>query len=392
MVNANLIFGGIEGGGTHSWIVLMDGKGNRIAEVEGPSTNVLLLGLTECFRRLHQLVHDAKKQAHLPNDTVLEALGLCLSGCEEDKKNRELEETMLAQYPDLARHVIFSSDTHGSIATGSPKGGIVLISGTGSNALLVNPDGNTFRCGGWGHMLGDEGSGYWIAARGVKILFDEDDHLIDPPHSTDTLRTLVYKHFELKDRFGMLHHTYTSFQKQNYASLAAEISKAAAGGDAMCALIMYEGGYKIGRHISALSRNIDTDLLTCDTGLPIICAGSVWKSWEFLQEGFIEGVKPHLEKDEVIPKLNLLRLTVTSAMGATYLAAQRAGYDLPRDYSKNVFSIFTHVQPPSVCTLQQKRTSMSLSSDLIIGKANGKTYGKINGGTNGTSSSTVNIS
>lgn len=400
MVNADLIFGGIEGGGTHSWVVLVDGSGHKIAELEGPSTNKWLLGQTECLQRVYQLVQDAKKQAGVPSDTVLEALGLCMSGCEEEESNRELEATVLAQYPTLARHVTVTSDTYGSIATGCQKGGIVLISGTGSNALLVNPDGSIGRCGGWGHILGDEGGAYWMASRGIKILFDEEDNLIDPIFNTEKLRSVVYSHFDIKDRYGMLQHAYTSFDKSKYAGLTAKIGKAGLEGDPMCARIMYDGGYALGRHISALSRNIDPELYMGENGLQIVCAGSVWKSWELLKPGFLDGIKPHCEKDVPVPKYTLVKLTITSAMGATYMGAEKALYNLPRDYSKNVSRIFKYSQNTDLSsTLPHKPTTaftsecggprhkIAVHTELestngSVNGENGHANGKINGKVN----------
>ncbi|WAP52627.1 hypothetical protein OL239_05225 [Arthrobacter sp. ATA002] len=43
-----------------------------------------------------------------------------------------------------------------------------MIAGTGSVAWGLGPDGREARCGGWGHLLGDEGSGYWMAREGVR--------------------------------------------------------------------------------------------------------------------------------------------------------------------------------------------------------------------------------
>lgn len=84
---------------------------------------------------------------------------MTLSGCEEDETNNILKAGLMEQYPELAQNYFVGSDTFGAMAVAHENGGLVLIAGTGSNAMLINPDGSQKNCGGWGYLIGDEGSG-----------------------------------------------------------------------------------------------------------------------------------------------------------------------------------------------------------------------------------------
>ena len=59
-------------------------------------------------------------------------------------------------------------------ATGASPG-VGAISGTGSNVFGLGPDGRAWRAGGWGHLLGDEGSGYWFGARAIGAALHDRD-------------------------------------------------------------------------------------------------------------------------------------------------------------------------------------------------------------------------
>ena len=115
-----MLFGGVEGGATHSTLALFNDKAEKLAEVEGLGTNLFQIGMEETCHRIANMCQDAFKLAGYPPDTPLVSLGLSLSGCEVEETNDALALKMKELYPALLKPIPkVCADTVGSLLTAS---------------------------------------------------------------------------------------------------------------------------------------------------------------------------------------------------------------------------------------------------------------------------------
>ncbi|XP_046973038.1 N-acetyl-D-glucosamine kinase [Vanessa cardui] len=350
-----MYFGGVEGGATHSNLVICNEFGKVVGKAQGPGTNHWVLGIDECAKRIIDMLHAAKEDAGIPLDQPIDSLGLTLSGCEQESSNADLAVCVREKDAACAGAIYVASDTAGSLFTGAPNGGMVLIAGTGSNGLLRTPDGQQYGCGGWGYLLGDEGGAYWIAHRAVKAIFDDEDGLLSSPHPTERVWEVISEHFKAETRADLLPYAYKHFDKSHFAGLTAKLSSLAAAGDALSRHVLALAGAALAGHAAALAERAPPA-----SSLRVVCVGSVWNSWDALRPGFLKQLAARRVKIE----LELVRLKVSSAMGAAWLAAKHVNYRLPRDDSAFCEVFYTY-RPD------------------VNGKVNGTHNGKLDNGLEG---------
>lgn len=301
-------FLGIDGGQSHTEAVVADARGHiRGRGRSGPSNHAEQPGGRQRLARaVGESVRAALGEAKIaadPAEVEFEAAHCAMTGGADFKE--EVIRSIVR-----ARRLVVGHDAPAALAgaTGAEPG-IVVIAGTGSVVYGEDGRGRAVRSGGWGYLLGDEGSGYWIALEGLRRALHAEDGL-------DELTSLGGRalcHFNAGDFRELAAAIYAGrIDRDRLASFAVEVETAARQGDSVAQRIMSDAVSWLVRLVVACSRR-----LQCET-CKVACVGGVFRG-EMVRDLFAHELRAQL------PAAHLIAPRFDPAVGALLLAYRAAG-------------------------------------------------------------------
>ncbi|MEX2460655.1 MAG: BadF/BadG/BcrA/BcrD ATPase family protein [Paenibacillaceae bacterium] len=168
-------FIGIDGGGTKTVCILGDQNGCILAVRRGESSNVKSRSWEDVKRVLFSLIQNVLDLTGT-DASSLGGIFLGLAGSDRPEDRKRIVDWLQTELPE-GIPITAHNDAVTALAAGTwGQRGIVLISGTGSIAYGFDPATGAFvRVGGWGYLLGDEGSGFDLGRKALMAVMQEYD-------------------------------------------------------------------------------------------------------------------------------------------------------------------------------------------------------------------------
>jgi N-acetylglucosamine kinase-like BadF-type ATPase len=169
---------GVDGGGTRTRAILVGLDGAVLAEREGGATNLQRVSPEEAAKVIFHLIAGCCEKDRIVSES-LQNIVLGVAGAGRPNDRSSLVEALSAfsvKHKFPLRNISVETDARIALEAAFAGGpGIVLIGGTGSIALYRTEDGKILRSGGWGRILGDEGSGYAVARDALNAVMRQYD-------------------------------------------------------------------------------------------------------------------------------------------------------------------------------------------------------------------------
>lgn len=302
---AQQIVVGVDGGGSKTHVIVATPRGKVLAEVTGDASAVAPGEALSSAEVIGALVRDALAQAEITERPAVVVAGVAGTGREKEQKAllRALRNESLA---DEVK-VVPDAEIALTDAFGKEGAGILLISGTGSVAFGRGPAGAFRRCGGWGPVAGDEGSGAWIGRRALSVVTSSADEREPESRLTGALMTAL----ELEAIEDIIPWAAKATPKE-LAALASHVTTLAADRDLRANSICTLAAEELVLHVRTLARQLFVDERAA---VPVALAGGM-----LLRGSFLRRLVEHRLKTAV-PGCVLQAEDVVPARGAVKMAA-----------------------------------------------------------------------
>jgi N-acetylglucosamine kinase-like BadF-type ATPase len=295
---------GIDAGGTKTVCQLADGDGRVLVETRGPGANLQADGEIGVEKALRHVIAEAIAGRTARADAI------CAGMAGVDRPtDAAIARAVLSRICTDARVLVVNDALIALEAAFPGAPGLVILSGTGSIAYGRDASGRAARAGGWGYVLGDEGSGYWLGRLALRAVV----RAADGRGPATGLAAHVLAHYDVARAQDLVHEIYTGMKPSAIAALAPLVQAAADKDDPVALHIIDAGARELALAGTSVARR-----LGLDHG-PVSLAGGIFRAVPRLRAGVMSTLSLDL------PRAPVGLLSDEPASGAVRLAIALVG-------------------------------------------------------------------
>lgn len=306
-------FIGIDGGGTHSSAVLIDRNFRVLSRGTGDSLNYYSVGFEKAKFNFFNLV---LKTIHKINPSRIKGVFIGMSAIDREESQENISKFVGDLFPKAK--VFMHSDLYIAFmgfTLGTP--GIMVISGTGAMAIVLDKSNREWVAGGYGYLLGDYGSAYSIAVDAIKVATGAFDNI----NPQTVLQESLLNYFKVNNHREIIDIIYRSDNPRKLISgFAPEVTKAASQNDTYSLEILKRNAKYLAQLALSLMKKEGLNDLE-----KIGIYGGVFENDQYVKQFFTEYVK------QECPNIKIQLPNIRPEFGAAIAAMIRCGIHVKKE-------------------------------------------------------------
>jgi N-acetylmuramic acid 6-phosphate etherase len=321
---------GVEGGGTKTAWVLVERDGGELRVLDQGKLPPSNLRLTPP-ERLRTIFSELPEQ--------VDRAGVFLAGCGTDEDRQSLTRICLEIWPNAK--IVTGSDRESGFAAALERGdGIVVSAGSGSSVTGRRGE-RVENAGGWGHILGDAGGGYFLVIQALRLILREYDlHRAEMQFTTKILHALSLNNLDELVRWVQ------TADKMEIAMLAPVVVEAATCGDTRVMEIIESGAKVLSEYTEAVAARLHL------LAPKVILIGGLFHRDSIYTHAFRRRLKKNL------PDARVATAERPPELGAAWLAAELGDHvifqsKVPENEIDNLAAALTEQSNPRSVNLEK---------------------------------------